>query len=60
MKCAECKTIADCKQAFGKYWPEKSSNGTGCEHPFAYDRPKRKVLPPRPPVKRFNGNKTFF
>lgn len=48
MKCAECPTIADCKNAFGKYWAEKSANGTGCKTPFAYDRTARRTPPPPP------------
>ena len=42
-RCADCKTAADCKQAFGKYWQDKSGGGIGCVHPFAYaklEKPK--------------------
>lgn len=35
MKCSNCKTIAECKFAFGKYWADKSGGGVGCKHPFA-------------------------
>ena len=35
-RCADCKTVADCKIAFGKYWLERSQGGIGCNHPFAY------------------------
>ena len=27
MKCAVCKSIAECKRAFGKYWTDKSGDG---------------------------------
>lgn len=58
MKCAECRTRADCEHAFGKYWKLKSGGGVGCKHPFSYvmtntvpttqiDRPRFK-----PPVKK--------
>ncbi len=30
--------MSDCKTAFGKYWNDKSSGGTGCNHPFGYRR----------------------
>ena len=35
MKCAVCKTVAECKFAFGKYWAGKSGGGVGCDHPFS-------------------------
>ena len=42
--CNSCSTIADCKQAFGAFWGDKSRGGTGCSHPFTYrhkkDRPR--------------------
>lgn len=34
VKCSECKTVQDCKQAFGIFWREKSRGGEGCTHPF--------------------------
>ena len=33
--CRTCRSIEDCKHAFGKYWVDKSSCGIGCMHPFA-------------------------
>jgi len=39
-RCADCKTAADCKQAFGKYWADRSRGGIGCAHPFAYAKPE--------------------
>ena len=35
MKCAVCKSVAECKRAFGKYWADKSGGGEGCNHPFS-------------------------
>lgn len=32
--CDNCPTAADCRQAFGRYWNEKSRDGTGCDHRF--------------------------
>lgn len=52
-RCDTCPTIGDCKQAFGRYWSEKSSGGTGCEHPFSYERrraPKREAEPKTHPM----------
>jgi len=36
--CETCPTIQDCKEAFGRYWLEKSHGGVGCRFPFKYDR----------------------
>ena len=36
--CATCDTKADCQQAFGDFWGEKSSGGQGCRVKFAFDR----------------------
>jgi len=43
-RCADCKTIGDCRTAFGKYWQDKSHGGIGCAHPFAYAKPERTPL----------------
>ncbi len=40
-RCADCKTAADCKQAFGRYWQDRSRGGIGCAHPFAYAKPEK-------------------
>lgn len=41
--CAECKTVADCKGAFGKFWSARSRGGQGCNTPFAYT-PLRDII----------------
>lgn len=41
--CATCDTKADCQQAFGDFWGEKSSGGQGCKVKFAYDRLRRNI-----------------
>ena len=33
-RCAECAVCADCKEAFGKFWQERSNGGVGCVRPF--------------------------
>ena len=33
-RCAECAVRADCKEAFGKYWGDKSHGGVGCDYPL--------------------------
>ena len=33
-KCEICAAIHHCKAAFGKFWPEKSNGGEGCDHPL--------------------------
>lgn len=45
-KCAECKTIKDCKHAFGIYWAYRSHMGQGCDLQFAYKRERRALPPP--------------
>lgn len=56
MRCDDCKAVAWCKEAFGKYWPEKSHNGEGCTCPLPQDgryspltitKPTRRPLPVR-------------
>lgn len=32
--CATCATIERCKKTFGKYWPDKSRGGIGCNRPI--------------------------
>lgn len=49
-RCETCPTIGDCKQAFGRYWMDKSSNGNGCNHPFAYNRGISEKPTTRPPA----------
>ena len=39
MDCENCEVVEMCRKMFGKYWPEKSSGGKGCEHPV-YGTPK--------------------
>jgi hypothetical protein len=49
--CASCATAADCKQAFGKFWRDRSRGGVGCNVPFAYIRLRDIAtgnLPPSP------------
>lgn len=36
--CASCDSIADCRNAFGKYWNGKSGGGEGCNHKFKYSK----------------------
>ena len=33
MECENCEVIEMCRKMFGKYWPDKSDGGRGCEHP---------------------------
>ena len=33
MECENCEVIEMCRKMFGKYWPDKSDGGKGCEHP---------------------------
>ena len=35
MKCAVCKSVAECKRAYGQDWADRSGGGEGCNHPFA-------------------------
>ena len=32
--CATCGVIAQCKHAFGKFWPDRSRGGVGCGYRF--------------------------
>lgn len=34
MDCENCEVVEMCRKMFGKYWPEKSNGGKGCEHPI--------------------------
>lgn len=56
MTCDVCPAIADCKHAFGKFWPDKSSNGTGCKHPFRGWNVRRPALPPSRPKSVSQGD----
>lgn len=40
-RCRECPTIEDCREAFGRWWAEKSRGGRGCNNPFSYARPRK-------------------
>jgi hypothetical protein len=33
MDCENCEVVEMCRKMFGKYWPDKSDGGKGCEHP---------------------------
>ena len=33
MDCENCEVVEMCRKMFGKYWPDKSEGGKGCEHP---------------------------
>ena len=49
--CRTCRSIEDCKHAFGKYWVDKSGGGIGCMTPFAgWDtgKPKMQAIPKMP------------
>ena len=43
--CVICETKDDCKYAFGKFWPQRSAGGKGCDTQFPGwpkdSRPKR-------------------
>jgi len=34
MDCENCEVVEMCRKMFGKYWPDKSDGGKGCEHPI--------------------------
>ena len=36
--CKYCDDITECRYTFGEFWPLRSSDGTGCDHPFIPDR----------------------
>ena len=46
MRCADCGAIGLCRHIFGRYWPDRSNNGQGCNCPL--DPPKRTAPPVRP------------
>ena len=33
MRCADCGAIGLCRHIFGRYWPDRSNNGQGCNLP---------------------------
>ena len=39
MDCENCEVVEMCRKMFGKYWPEKSDGGKGCEHPVYFTPP---------------------
>lgn len=43
--CDKCDTVRDCKHAFGRFWPDKSSSGAGCDHKFSYTLELRRRIP---------------
>lgn len=36
--CESCENITECRYTFGEFWAFRSSDGTGCDHPFIPDR----------------------
>ena len=34
MRCGECAALERCRQAFNRYWEEKSHGGKGCRTPI--------------------------
>lgn len=36
--CESCENITECRYTFGRFWALRSSDGTGCDHPFIPDR----------------------
>lgn len=38
LKCIKCENITECRYTFGRFWALRSSDGTGCEHPFIPDK----------------------
>lgn len=47
-KCEICAAIHYCKAAFGKFWPEKSNGGEGCNYPLgAAKAPQYPKMPRR-------------
>ena len=38
LKCIKCENITECRYTFGRFWTLRSSDGTGCDHPFIPDR----------------------
>ncbi len=59
MRCDVCKAVAWCKEAFGKYWNDKSGGGIGCNSPLPQDgRYNPAITAPThrpPPVCRVQG-----
>ena len=59
MLCKDCKATAWCKQAFGKYWVDKSHGEIGCNSPMPQDgRYSPTITAPThrpPPVRRVQG-----
>ena len=35
--CESCENITECRYTFGRFWALRSSDGTGCDHPFIPD-----------------------
>jgi hypothetical protein len=55
--CNMCPAINDCKEAFGKFWGEKSNGGKGCRHPFGgWSRKPPPALPKMPRRKMKQAN----
>lgn len=67
-RCADCKSVSDCKQAFGRFWGGKSLGGVGCNHPFSYQttikaRPRPYIpvhVTRKPVVKAWQGGETLL
>lgn len=38
LKCIKCENITECRYTFGRFWALRSSDGTGCNHPFIPDK----------------------
>lgn len=55
-RCAVCQAVRECKHTFGKYWAEKSSNGTGCNYPVKPYLPAKPLPPPTRPRRLKQGD----
>lgn len=38
LECLKCENITECRYSFGRFWAFRSSDGTGCDHPFVPNR----------------------
>ena len=39
MDCENCEAVEMCRKMFGRYWPDKSEGGKGCDHPVYFTPP---------------------
>lgn len=53
-RCEVCGEIKRCKYMFGRYWADKSRDGTGCTYPLP-SRPDAQVRRADPPKEPWQG-----